>query len=192
MPPPNPRRSGGPRSAAGKDASKRNAFKTGVAAASWYHPQEEAEYSDLLARLLEQYPQPAPTVRLLIERLAVNWVKLNRLERIDNALHEKARLFAQDVAAQRPDNSPASLLPDTPDGRARASAIMGDAAMPDPERMNNVERYRMTFERRICQLIDQIQRQYQPTSSSPVRSLTKGPTVQADISDVAVIDRPTH
>lgn len=67
-------------------------------------------------RLLQQYPSPAPTVGLLMERLAVNWVKLNRLERW-NTQHQKSRVFARDVAAKRPDNSPASLLPDTQEGR---------------------------------------------------------------------------
>ncbi|TFZ03073.1 hypothetical protein EZ313_17830 [Ramlibacter henchirensis] len=183
---PNARRSGGPRSPEGKVSASRNAFKTGVAAIGWYHPQEEAEYQELFGELLEQYAQATTVVRLLIERLATNSVKLRRLERLDNALHQKARLFAEDIAGERPENSVASLLPDTPQGRASAAAIMADAAMPPVEWTNSIERARINLERQISRLIEHIERVYQPAPASAGRLRLPGQD-EADISDATIL-----
>jgi hypothetical protein len=186
---PNSKRSGGPRSPEGKATASRNAFTTGLAATRWYHPQEEAEYRELLSNLLQQYPQATPVVRLLIERLATNSVKLSRLERVDNALFQNARLFAEDLARLRPENSVAALLPDTPDGRANAVALMSDAALPPVERSNNIERARLTLERQIVGLVEKIERLYRlaPISVSAVPVTLSGHAeAHADISDATV------
>ena len=185
---PNPKRSGGPRSAEGRASASRNAFRTGVAAIGWHHPQEAAEYQELLSALLQQYDQATPAIRLLIERLATNYVKLNRLERIDNALFQNARLFAEEVAGQRPENSVASLLPDTPEGRAQAIALMSDAALPPVERTNNIERARVTLHRQVMGLIETIERLYRlaPTPVSAV-SAARPRHVEADISDATIV-----
>lgn len=192
---PKTRRSGGPRSLQGKVSASRNAIKTGVAATGWYHPQEEAEYRELFSALLQQYPQATPVVTLLAERLATNWVKLRRLERIDNALHQKARLYAEDWAREWPDISAAKLLPDTPHGRASAATIVGDAAMPPAEASNSIERGRITLERQIVRLIEQIEKLYAPApaSASAGRLLLAGQAeAQADISDATIVPAPSE
>ena len=63
---PNSNRTGGPRSPEGQLSASRNSFRTGAAATGWYHPQEEAEYQELLSELLQQYPQATRAARLLI------------------------------------------------------------------------------------------------------------------------------
>lgn len=186
----NSKRSGGPRSPEGKASASRNAFRTGVAAAGWYHPQEEAQFRELSSELLQQYPDASVTVRLLLERLATNCVKLRRLERVDNAIFQNARLFAEEVAGQRPKNTVAALLPDTPDGRAGAVALMADAALPPVERTNSIERSRITLERQIVGLVEKIDRLYRagPITLSAVPATLSPPgEAHADISDAVVV-----
>jgi hypothetical protein len=168
-------------------------LKTGLASIGWYQPQEEAEFDDLLGKLLEQYPGATAVELFLLERLATNWVKSRRLERNDNAMHQKARLFAESLAAERPDNSVASLLPDSDEGRESAAAIMADAATPPVEWTDRVERGRINLERQSLRLIEQIRKSYEPESAlgstAPVR-LPGQAEPPADITASTVVPPP--
>jgi hypothetical protein len=149
-------RSGGPRSAGGKAVASRNALKTGIASSQWINESEQLRYDDLVATLNEEYRPQGPTLALLIEHLAMVVVKIERLQRIENAQFEKARIVSEHVARQRPSNSASSYLPDTPAGQALALRISTDAAMPDIERLNTLARYQVSLDRQRSKLIAEI------------------------------------
>jgi hypothetical protein len=186
---PNSKRSGGPRSPQGIASASRNSFKTGVAAAGWQDPREEAQYEELLEQLLEHYPRADFMMVLLLKRLATNWVKLDRLERADNALHQRARLFAQELARQRLESSVAGLLPDTQVGHASEAAIAVDAALAPVEWTNAIERGRITLERQIMRLVAQIDRMQQSERAARTEGLTLVEQAGADVSDAMLVRR---
>lgn len=154
------KRSGGPRTAAGKARSSRNALKTGITVNYWLNADEQAEYDALLEALIEEYAPASATTMLLVNRLAGSVVKLNRLQRIENARFEGARIIAEDVARQQLDaeHSLASCLPPTAEARAFALRVATESAMPDAEPMTNLARHQTTLERQITMIIAELRR----------------------------------
>lgn len=154
------KRSGGPQTAAGKARSAQNAFKTGVAVNYWVNAAEQAEYDTLLQALCAEYCPLTATMQLLLERLASQMVKLRRLERAENALHERARVTAASLAREQLQvpQSLASHLPATPAGRELALRLATDSAMPDLERSASLMRYQGALEHRISRLVSEIRK----------------------------------
>jgi hypothetical protein len=154
------KRSGGPQTAAGKARSSRNALKTGITVGYWLNADEQAEYDALLEALIDEYPTARATTMLLVSRLACSVVKLNRLQRIENARFEGARIIAGDVARQQLDaeHSLASCLPPTAEAREFARRVATESAMPDPEPMTTLARYQTALERQIIMTTAELRR----------------------------------
>jgi hypothetical protein len=186
-------RSGGPQTASGKAIASRNALKTGIASSRWINESEQDRYDDLIAQLTTEYRPKGSTLSILIEHLAMVVVKIERLQRIENAHFEKARVISEHVASQRPANSPSSYLPDTPDGQALALRISSDAAMPDIDRLNTLARYLVSLSRERSKLIAEIlhlrdeQVRRESISAQPRAPRLAGTGVITEISDVGTV-----
>lgn len=154
------KRSGGPRTAAGKARSSRNALKTGITVNYWLNADEQVEYDALVEALIEEYPPVRATTMIVINRLACSVVKLNRLQRIENARFETARIVAGDVARQQLDaeHSLASCLPPTAEARELARRVATESAMPDPEPIANLARHQAALERQITMYTAELRR----------------------------------
>lgn len=154
------KRSGGPQTAAGKARSSRNALKSGITVSYWLNADEQAEYEALLEALMEEYATARPTTLVLVTRLACSMVKLNRLQRIENARFESARIIAGDVARQQLDaeHSLASCLPPTAEAREFARRVATESAMPDPELITTLARYQTALERQIMMTTAELRR----------------------------------
>jgi len=170
--PKNSKRSGGPRTAEGKRAVAGNAVKHGATAVLWWDPDEEAQYEAVLGALLEEFPGPSASAQMLIERLATNYVRLGRLESIDNAQQQLARLQAEEVNAllEQPSAEAHGVSAPAP----AMLALRRAAALPSPERMNSLERHRMNLERQVITLVSRIRLLYRPRSPVVARRAAGG------------------
>lgn len=149
--PRNRNRTGGPRTPGGKASCAKNALTIGIASLGWREPSEQAEYEELVAGLAGENPS-GTLIALLIERIAAAVVMLRRLQRVENAEYGKARLMIEHLAAQRPENSAASFLPDTPDGQQQGKSIMVQAAMPSLDRLDTLARYQTMLQKQFSRL----------------------------------------
>lgn len=153
------KRSGGPRTNAGKAAASQNAFKGGMTLNGLINESEQALYAALIGQLRAEYAPRGVTLSLLLQGFAMALVKRQRQDRVESALYEKAQVTAAHVAAQPVAHSFASYLPSTPEGQARARKIMVDAAMPEMQRVDAVARYGTALDRQIARLLAQIKTQ---------------------------------
>lgn len=191
----NPKRSGGPRSEAGKASSSRNALNTGIAVDYWIDSSEQEEYDMLVAGLTAEYAPVTVTVQLLIDRLATKLVKLHRMDRVENAMHQRARITSEHVARQQADtaHSLASYLPATAAGRNLALRVAAEDAMPDPERLTTVTRYQAGLERQISRLVADIRRvttenRRQGTGQQALGEVTTGPLLAGRVGEAQIED----
>lgn len=153
------KRSGGPRTDAGKAAASRNAFKGGLTLNGLINEAERALYDQLLGALRADYAPRSVTLSLLLQGFAMALVKRQRQDRVESAMYEKAQVTAAHLAAQPAPHSFASYLPATPEGQARARQILVAAAMPEMQRVDAVARYGTSLDRQIARLLDQIKAQ---------------------------------
>lgn len=158
--PKNPKRSGGPRTPHGKAASARNPVNCGIASQGWLEDHEAQEYQQLVAQLKAQHPSEV-SIDLTIERLAVVTVKLRRLLRVENAEYAQARSHKAQLARERPENSMAGQVANTPSGQAHATAVMVQAALPCLQRLDTLARYQTTLERQASRLQEELHTQSQ-------------------------------
>lgn len=120
-----------------------------------------------------------------IELLATSWVKLARLENIDNAQQEMARVLAQEVNKEL---MPAagSAVDEGVGPSAAALALRAPAALPSAERTDTLERYRASLQRQIMKLLGEIEGSYKPRPS-PAAPGVLGALGPPEISDATVV-----
>jgi hypothetical protein len=151
-----PTSKGGPRTEAGKAASSRNAVKHGVWA-KWFDSEEQATYDAVIEQLSAQYGHLGFNAKLMIERAAVATVKLKRLQRVEDALYERARLVRTHNESQAHPNSVASMLPAGEESRERALAVATGSAFPDTASLDTLARYETTLERQLFRWLEALQ-----------------------------------
>lgn len=151
------RRTGGPQTTAGKSVTANNALRHGLSSQTWFDDTEQSQYGELLARLMDEYAPCGPTMVIQIERLAMTLVKTRRLQKIENALYEKAKITSAHFAKDKPPNSIASFLPDNEDSQRLVQQIVVDSALPDPEKLNNLARFQVSLDRQMSKIIGEIQ-----------------------------------
>ena len=156
-PQPTLRHKGGPKTEDGKAVSSKNALRHGLSSQTWLDSTEQSQYDELLAELIAEYSASGPTMILQMERLAIAMIKIRRLQKIENALYEKAKITAEFVAKAKPKNSIATYLPDTADGQRLAERIAVESALPDLDRLNTLARYQVSLDRQISKVIGEIQ-----------------------------------
>jgi hypothetical protein len=141
----------GPKTSTGKNASSRNATKTGLHISGWIDASEESEYEELFDNLRIEYNAQTTTLLLQIERMATTMVKMRRLQKIEAALFQKARGLAQIRALER--QSIPSLASHHPE---HALLIAQLAAIPDMERLATLQRYQTSLDRQLSKIIGEI------------------------------------
>jgi hypothetical protein len=86
----NSQHSTGPRTAAGKQASRSNAIKHGLAARMLVLPTEsDVEYHELRGALLTEFDPQSPSEMFLVDQIAQNWWRLNRSRRYETGMLSK-------------------------------------------------------------------------------------------------------
>jgi hypothetical protein len=86
----NAQRSTGPRTSEGKEHSRFNALKHGLAAELVVLPYEDvAEYHELRGALLTQYQPQNASETFLVDQVAQNWWRLNRSRRYETGMLSK-------------------------------------------------------------------------------------------------------
>ena len=130
----------GPATPKGKSRVASNAVKHGLRASKWMSADETADYNYISAALEEEHQPQTATERLTIERIAMAMTKLRRLQRVEDAMYEKARW---DV-----DN------PFLPSGRKPPMAK--EAALPPIKVLDTLNRYQTTLERQISKSIGEL------------------------------------
>lgn len=159
------KRSGGPRTDAGKAAASKNALKGGLTVNVLINPSEQAEFTALLAQLRDDYQPTSVALELLLDSLAMAVIRRRRQDRVESALYEKAQLTAAHAASQPASHSFASYLPNTLQEQARARQIVVNAAMPEMQRVDLVMRYGIALDRQFIRLLEQIQEQQENDSA---------------------------
>lgn len=143
--PPNPKRSGGPRTASGKLVSSSNALKTGVYSQSVVLPGENSEdFERLVSEFVDEYRPQGVTEAMLIRNVAVWWWRLLRLERMEH------RHFLDRLSAPvRPFDLEASLgeIPDGVDDFLSNPDTIDNCDLEDYARYRQVAR--ILLERKV-------------------------------------------
>jgi len=190
------RHKGGPKTEAGKAVSSKNALFHGLSSQTWLDGSEQFQYDELLSELIAEYSASGPTMILQMERLTMGMIKIRRLQKIENALYEKAKITAEYAAKARPKNSIASYLPDTADGQRLTERIAVESALPDLDRLNTLARYQVSLDRQISKVIGEIQILHAsklnreiPNSAVDSATLTNVPPLQIDTIDDAKLGR---
>jgi hypothetical protein len=138
----------GPKTEAGKATSCRNAVTHGIWSA-WVDESEQAAYDALHAQLSQEYAELGVTGKIMIERVAVAMVRLNRLQRVEDAQYQRARLLRAHNESLTHGNSISSLLPDDDASRQFAVTLASQAALPDTANLDSLARYDTTLERQV-------------------------------------------
>ena len=202
-PDPSPRKSGaaaakstpqkpkqtGPTTVPGKATSAMNAVKTGLHVTGWLNDQEQSEYDELYTSLCKEYNALTPTMLMQTERMASTMIKMRRLQKIEAALFQRARQIAQTQFDERP------LRPDQSESeRELAAAIAQVAAMPDMDRLSNLQRYQTSLDRQLSKIVGEIRILSAPyrTTSEQTHTLpgsgTQSNTLYADKSTSIVTE----
>jgi hypothetical protein len=87
----------GPRTAAGKARSSKNATKHGATSITPINAHEHEVYETFLRQLRAQYPSNNPLVTLQLERITHLKVQIARIQTAISALHEIERLRLDDI-----------------------------------------------------------------------------------------------
>ncbi|HTS29707.1 MAG TPA: hypothetical protein VMH81_27745 [Bryobacteraceae bacterium] len=96
-----PQHSTGPRTAAGKHRSSRNATTHGLTAQSVVlAPEEEAAYQQLCQKFFEEYKPATATEATLVQLLADTSWRLNRIPQLEDAILGDTALAPQDAIEQ--------------------------------------------------------------------------------------------
>jgi len=85
------KRTGGPKTKSGKEISSKNARTHGLTAKKWLDDEEQALYDDLLKELSADLKPQGFAQELMIARLADCTVRMNRTQRIEDALYSLAK-----------------------------------------------------------------------------------------------------
>jgi hypothetical protein len=141
----------GPKTASGKMTSSRNSIKTGLHISGWIDSDEELEYEKLFHNLQAEYNAQTTTLLLQIERMATTMIKMRRLQKIETALFQKARILAQTRAQER--QSISALASQNPE---HAMLVAQLAAMPDMDRLATLQRYQTSLDRQLSKIIGEI------------------------------------
>ena len=135
-----------------------NALKHGVYSQTWVDPLEQQQYDDLCKALQHEYTSTSPTILIQIERMAMTMVKIRRLQKIENALYQRAQITASNHAKEKgrlgllqPD--PAKNDPEVD----QAVKIAQDAALPEIIRLDTLARYQVSLDRQLSKIIGEIQ-----------------------------------
>ena len=141
----------GPKTPSGKLTSSRNSIKTGLHISGWIDSEEQLEYEQLFDSLHAEYNAQTITLRLQIERMATTMIKMRRLQRIESALFQKARVLAQTRAQER--QSIPALANQDPE---HAILVAQLAALPDMDRLATLQRYQTSLDRQLSKIIGEI------------------------------------
>jgi len=84
-------RTGGPNTKRGKEISSKNARTHGLTAKKWIDDEEQSLYDDMLKELSDDLKPQGFAQELMIARLADCAVRMNRTQRIEDALYKLAK-----------------------------------------------------------------------------------------------------
>lgn len=171
----NATRSTGPKTAEGKEAVSRNAFKHGLLAKEALIPGEDADsFQDLRDYLYTDLRPEGAIEMALVERIVAGLWRLRRLQRVEAGVFENEILAASrdsedqalplDDAALRDRYNPRPAASDEDFSRAVENAGIagwGSAFMRDAERGNvfsKLSRYETTIERTVFSSLHELQR----------------------------------
>ena len=169
-----PKRAGGPKTAAGKASSARNSLKHGVYSQAWFDPSEQLQFDDLCQALRGEYTATSPTILIQIERLAMTMVKIRRLQKIENALYQRAQATASrhiiekaDLGLEQSQGAKAGAKASA--NVAQAVQIAQDSALPDIVRLDTLARYQVSLDRQLSKIIGEIQILHAANKGKPVQ-----------------------
>ena len=140
--------SGGPRTERGKAVSARNGVTHGIFA-SWLDAAEQELYTTQVEKLMAEYDDGTATARMLVEKVAGVMVKQRRIQMVEDALYQKARLLSAYRERMPHPGSITSMLPADATGEARGVEIAAAAAMPDLERLDALARYDTSYDKKL-------------------------------------------
>lgn len=166
-------RSTGPRTAAGKLQSRRNAYRHGLTAETVIPSLEDAEaYREIEAGLFAEFAPATPLQQQLVARLASLLWRLRRTSSIESGLYEaqldvaspaatvpSLAIFHEMLAEQRPAGSVPLIphrgqaAPSRDDGMARIAAIYSRINRHDPGVMKRLSRYEVALWRQVQQIM---------------------------------------
>ena len=135
-----------------------NALKHGVYSQAWVDPLEQQQYDDLCKALQHEYTSTSPTILIQIERMAMTMVKIRRLQKIENALYQRAQITASNHAKEKARLG--LLQPDFAKNDPevdRAVKIAQDAALPEIMRLDTLARYQVSLDRQLSKIIGEMQ-----------------------------------
>lgn len=173
----------GPRTDAGKEASRLNALKHGLRAEHLeVLPHEDADaFAELVGGWLRDLaPADAPQARLIRHAAALSW-KLDRAERHENALLTRRVLEAVNNA-------------DCADDDARALREAADVASFDPSiEGERLRRYQLTLLREMRRTVESVEKLGSKGANAPNEPISVGelPAPNEPISDGS-LDQTSH
>jgi hypothetical protein len=135
----------GPTSKAGKEKSSRNATKHGLRASKWLSVTEQLDFEQLMADLEAEYQPSTATQRILVERIATCVGKLRRLQGIEDAMFEKARI--EHVESEYRFH---------PERAANTVERIRAAATPPLHQLDTLVRYQTTLDRQLSKAIGEL------------------------------------
>jgi len=135
-----------------------NALKHGVFSQVWVDPLEQQQFDELYKAFQGEYATDSPTILIQIERLAMTVVKIRRLQKIENALYQRAQLSASNNAKEKVKLG----LGESNPGKGAAMTdhavqIAADSALPDLTRLDTLARYQVSLDRQLSKIIGEIQ-----------------------------------
>jgi hypothetical protein len=140
----NAQKSTGPRTPEGKEVSKYNRLRHGLASPLIVLPfEDQNEYNNLYASFCEEYSPAGPTEESLVKQIADSQWKLRRLEKVEN--HVLAAML--DTPQTEPNVDPFSAM---------ASALLGPGK--HQQALNSLARYQSTLNRQFLQSVKELRR----------------------------------
>jgi len=148
----------GPSTPAKKAKGTLNALKHGVFSQVWVDPLEQQQFDDLYKVFQEEYATSSPTILIQIERMAMTVVKIRRLQKIENALYQRAQLSASNNAKEKAKLGLGESKPGkASDATDHAVQLAADSALPDLTRLDTLARYQVSLDRQLSKIIGEIQ-----------------------------------
>lgn len=135
-----------------------NALRHGVYSQAWVDPLEQQQYDDLCKAFQHEYTSTSPTILIQIERMAMTMVKIRRLQKVENALYQRAQITASNHAKEK-----ARLgLIQTDFAKSdpqidQAVKIAQDSALPEILRLDTLARYQVSLDRQLSKIIGEMQ-----------------------------------
>lgn len=143
----NAQKSTGPRTPDGKESSKYNRLRHGLASPLAVLPFEnQDEYNNLYASFCEEHSPVGPTEQALVKQIADSQWKLRRLEKLEGHVFTSMVAASQEAAVQNEPN---------PDPYAAiAAALLGPGK--HQQALNSLARYQSTLNREFLSALKQL------------------------------------